>query len=265
MYQTTGRITTSMHRAWIALLLLVMVVFPSHAFSSEIKVFCTQALKGVMANVGPQYERESGNKLLMTYGATGGLVNQVDKGEAFDVIIVIKPALENLAKQGKVVEAGRTDVAEAGVGVAIRKGAARPDIGTVDAFKKTLLNAKSISYTNPADGGTSGIYIAEVIKKLGLAEQLAPKTKLAAGGTSSGSLVASGNSELAMQMISELVPIPGIEILGPLPAAIQNYSVLSGGVSSGAADKKAAEGVIAFLTSPAVAPVLREKGLEPAK
>lgn len=264
MHKTTRRILRAMRSAWIALLLLG-VVFPSHALGSDIKVFCTQALKGVVAKVGPQYERESGNKLVMTYGATGQLVDQVDKGETFDVIIVIKPALEKLAKQGKVLDASRIDVAKAGVGVAIRKGAARPDISTVEAFKKTLLNAKSISYTNPADGGASGVYIAGVIKKLGLAEQLAPKTKLAPGGTSSGSLVASGDSELAMQMISELVPIPGIEILGPLPPAIQSYSVLSAGVSSGAADKKAAEGVIAFLTSPAVAPVLREKGLEPAK
>jgi molybdate transport system substrate-binding protein len=265
MHKTVGVILPSIHNTWIVLLLLGSVVFPSHAFSSEIKVFCTQALKGVMANVGPQFERETGNKLVITYGATGGLVNQVNKGEAFDVIIVVKPALENLAKQGKVVEQSRTDVARAGVGVAIRRGAARPDISTVEAFKRTLLNAKSISYTNPAEGGTSGIYIAEVIKKLGLAEQLAPKTKLAPGGTSSGTIVAAGDAELAMQMISELVPVPGVEILGPLPAEIQSYSVLSAGVSPGAADQSAAKRLIAFLSSPAVAPVLRERGLEPPK
>jgi molybdate transport system substrate-binding protein len=265
MHKSFGIMFPSMHTAWIVLLVLGSVALPSNAFGSEIKVFCTQAFTGVMAKLGPQFERETGNKLVFTYGATGGLVARVNNGEAFDVIIGTKSAVENLAKAGKVVDQGRTDIALAGIGVAVRRGAPKPDLSSVDAFKRALLNAKSIAYTNPADGGASGIYIAELIKKLGMADQLAPKTKLAKGGTSSGTLVASGDAEIAMQMISELIPVPGVEIAGPLPAEIQSFTVMSVGMSAGAADQSAAKRLIVFLSSPAVAPVLREKGLEPPK
>jgi len=263
MHKSIGIIFTSSRTA-IALLLLGSVAFSSSAFGSEIKVFCTQALTGVMAELGPQFERETGNKLVYTYGATGGLVARVNNGEAFDVIIGTKAAVENLAKAGKVLDQSRKDIALAGVGVAVRVGAPHPDISSVEAFKRTLLNAKSIAYTNPADGGASGIYVAELIKKFGMADQLAPKTKLAKGGTSSGTLVASGDAELAMQMISELIPVTGVEIAGPLPAEIQSFTVMSVGMSA-AADQTSAKKLTAFLSSPAIAPVLREKGLEPPK
>lgn len=265
MGKTFGMIFSSMRGAWIALLLLNSVVLPSHAFGSDIKIFCTQGLTGVMTKLGPQFERESGNKLIVTYGPTGGLVARVNRGEVFDVAIVSNTALAELAKQGKVVDQSRTDIARAGIGVAIRKGATRPDISSVEAFKKALLNAKSIAYTNPADGGLSGVYTAELIKKLGITEEVAPKTKLARGGTSSGLLVASGKAEMAIQMTSDLIPVPGIEVVGPLPAAIQNYSVLSAGVSASAAEPMAAKRLIIFLTSPVVTPALRETGLEPPK
>lgn len=265
MGKTFGIIFSSMRGAWIALLLVSSVVFPSCAFGSDIRVFCTQGLTGVMTKLGPQFERESGNKLIVTYGPTGGLVGRVNRGEDFDVVIVSNTALAELAKQGKVIDQSRTDIARAGIGVAIRRGAARPDISSVEAFKETLLNAKSIAYTNPADGGLSGVYTAEVIKKLGIAEEVAPKTKLARGGTSSGVLVASGEAEMAIQMTSDLIPVPGVEVVGPLPAAIQNYSVLSAGVRAGAVDPIAAKRLIVFLTSAAVTPVLRETGLEPPK
>jgi molybdate transport system substrate-binding protein len=128
-----------------------------------------------------------------------------------------------------------------------------------------LLAAKSIAYTNPADGGTSAVYFAELIKKLGIAEQLRPKTKFAPGGTSSGILVASGEADLAVQFISELLLVPRIEIAGPLPPQIQHYIVVSAGVSKDAADPVSAGRLVRFLSSPAVAPVLPEAGLESPK
>jgi molybdate transport system substrate-binding protein len=235
------------------------------AFGSEIKVICTQALKGTMAKIGPQYERETGDKLLITYGATAQLLTHINEGESFDVIIVVRQALADLAKSGKIVDSSRTDVARSGIGVAVRREGPRPDITTVDAFKKTLLAAKSIAYTNPADGGTSAVYFAELIKKLGIAEQLRPKTKFAPGGTSSGILVASGEADLAVQFISELLLVPRIEIAGPLPPQIQHYIVVSAGVSKDAADPVSAGRLVRFLSSPAVAPVLPEAGLESPK
>jgi molybdate transport system substrate-binding protein len=212
-----------------------------------------------MAKIGPQYERETGDKLLITYGATAQLLTHINKGESVDVIIVVSQALADL------VDSSRADVARSGIGVAIRRGGPRPDITTVDAFKKTLLAAKSIAYTNPADGGTSAVYFAELIKKLGIAEQFRPKTKFVPGGTSSGTLVASGEAELAVQFISELLLSPGVEIAGPLPPEVQSYIVISAGVSKEAADPVTAGRLVRFLSSPAVAPVLPEAGLEPPK
>jgi len=255
---------SSVCRGVIASVVLTLALSPI-AFGSEIRVICTQALKGTMAKIGPQYERETGDKLLITYGATAQLLTHINKGESFDVIIVVSQALADLAKSGKVVDSSRADVARSGIGVAIRRGGQRPDITTVDAFKKTLLAAKSIAYTNPADGGTSAVYFAELIKKLGIAEQLRPKTKFVPGGTSSGTLVASGEAELAVQFISELLLAPGVEIAGPLPPEVQSYIVISAGVSREAADPVVAGRLVRFLSSPAVAPVLPEAGLEPPK
>lgn len=265
MRETVGAKFPSMRRAIIRLFLVLIVALSSSAFASEIKVFCTQGLTGVITKLRPQLERETGDRLVITLGATGGLVTRVNNGEAFDVIIISNTALENLAKQGKVVDQGRTDLARAGIAVAIRRGAARPDISSVESFKRALLAAKSIAYTNPADGGVSGVYVAQLIKKLGLTEQLAPKIRLARGGTSSGVLVASGEAEIAIQMASDLIPVPGVEVVGPLPAEIQSFAVLSAGVSTGSADRAAAKQFILLLSSPTVYPVLRETGLEPPK
>jgi molybdate transport system substrate-binding protein len=218
-----------------------------------------------MAKLGPQFERETGSKLVMTYGATAGLMSRIKNGEAFDVVIVTNPALESLAKQGKVSDQSRTDIARSGIGVAIRRGGARPQIGTVEAFKKSMLAAKSVAYTDPAGGGASGIYAAELMKRLGIAEQMSPKTKLAPAGTSSGLLVAKGEAELAIQMISELMPVQGVEIAGPLPSELQSFTVMSAGVSASAADAATAKRLVQFLSSPSAAPVLREAGLEPLK
>lgn len=248
----------------IAIVVLILAISPA-AFGSDIRVMCTTALTGTMAKLAPEYERETGDKLLITYGATAGLLARVNRGERFDVFVATSKALSDLAKSGKVMESGRIDVARSGIGIAIRRGGPRPDISTVEAFKASLLAAKSIAYTNPADGGASSVYFAELIKKMGIADQLRPKTKFAPGGTSSATLVASGEAELAVQMISELIVVPGVEIAGPLPPGVQSFTVLSGGISKEAADVTAARRLLLFLSSPAVIPALREAGLEPPK
>jgi molybdate transport system substrate-binding protein len=250
----------------IALVLITGLAIPSHAFASEIKVLCTSALTGAMEKLGPQFERETGNKLVLSYGATGGLLNRVKNGEAADVVIVTAPALDNLVKLGKIVEQGRTPIAQTGVGIAIRRGAPRPDISSAEALKRTLLAAKSIAYSDPAGGGVSGIVFAQVVEKLGIADQLKPKTKLVPGGSGSpGALAASGEVEIAVAMMSELMPVAGAEVVGPLPPGLQSLTVFSAGVSASAANPAAAKQLILFLSSPAAAPVLREAGLEPAK
>jgi len=265
MRETVVAIFPSLRRTVIGLFLSVIVALSSTAFGAEIRVFCTFGLQGAITQLAPQLERETGNKLIMTFGPTGGVTARVKNGEPFDVVIVSETALAGLIKLGKVVEQSRADLARVGISVAIRRGGSRPDISTVESFKAALLGAKSISYTNPADGGFSGVYMAELVKRLGIAEKLAPKTKLARGGTSSGVLVASGEAEIAIQTTSDLLPTPGIEIVGPLPAEIQNYTVISAGIGAGAADPTAAKRLILLLSSPTVYPVLRETGLEPPK
>ena len=265
MHKNVRTVSLSIRRVVIALVLITALAIPSNAFASEIKVLCTSALTGAMEKLGPQFERETGNKLVISYGATGGLLNRVKNGEAADVVIVTAPALDSVVKLGKIVEQGRTPIAQTGVGIAIRRGAPRPDISSAEALKRTLLAAKSIAYSDPAGGGASGIVFAQVVEKLGIAEQLKPKTKLVPAGGSSGTLAASGEVEIAVQMISELMPVAGAEVVGPLPPGLQSLTVFSAGVSANAANPAAAKQLILFLSSPAAAPVLREAGLEPAK
>ena len=265
MYKDVKAAALSVRRVVLAFLLITGLAIPSNAFGTEIKVLCTQALTSAMAKIGPQFERETGNKLVVIYSGTGGLLKRIKNGETADVIIVTASAVDNLAKQGKIVEQSRTAIAQTGVGIAIRRGAPRPDISSAEALKRTLLAAKSIAYSDPAGGGASGIVFAQVVEKLGIAEQLKSKTKLVPAGGSSGALAASGEAEIAVQMISELMPVSGAEVVGPLPPGLQTLTVFSAGVSASAANPAAAKQLILFLSSPAVTPVLREAGLEPAK
>jgi len=255
----------SLRRIVIVSFLIVIVTLSSTAFGADIRVFCTFGLQGAITQLRPQFERETGDKLILTFGPTGGVAARAKNGEPFDAIIVSDTAMAGLVKLGKVGEQGRTDIARVGISVAVRRGAPRPDISSVESFKAALLAAKSISYTNPVDGGFSGVYMAELVKRLGIAEKLAPKTKLARGGTSSAALVASGEAEIAIQTTSDILPTPGIDIIGPLPAEIQNFTVLSAGISAQAADPAAAKRLILLLSSPKVYPILRETGLEPPK
>lgn len=249
----------------IAAAATLSLALATSAGAAELKVFCTQALTGTFARLGPQFERDTGNKLVMTYGATGQLMGRIAKGEAFDVAILTTSAVDELAKQGKVVAQGRTGVARAGIGVAMRPGAARPDLGSAEAFKKIMLGAKAVTYTDPAGGGASGVYAGELMKRLGIAEQMQAKTRLAPAGTSSAALVVSGDAEYAIQMISELVLVAGVEVAGPLPPDLQSYTDMAAGVGAAASDAAAAQRLVQFLVSPAAAPVLKASGLEPAK
>ncbi len=265
MHKNVSTIFSSRRSAVIALVLIAGLWIPSNAFGSEIKVLCTSALTGAMEKLGPRFERETGSKLVIGYGATGSILNRFKNGEAADVVIVTAPALDTVVKLGKIVASGGTAIAQTGVGIAIRRGAPRPDISSAEALKRTLLAAKSIAYSDPAGGGVSGIIFAQVVEKLGIAEQLKSKTKLIPAGGSSGALAASGEVEIAVQMISELKPVAGAEVVGPLPPGLQSLTVFSAGVSASAANPAGAKRLILFLSSPAATPVLREAGLEPAK
>lgn len=230
------------------------------AGAAEIRVFSSNALKTVLGELGPQFERASGHTLVYTYNTAAALKTEIEKGAAFDVAFLSSPATDDLVKQGRLAAGTRADVARSGAGVAIRKGAARPDLSTTDAFKRALLNAKSITYV---EQGATGLYLKGLFGRLGIAEELQSRTKFIPASISAAQAVANGDAEIGMTQISEILPYPGAELAGPLPPDIQLYTVFPAAVSSNARDPDAANALIRFVRSPAAGAVIRAKGLEP--
>ncbi len=241
--------------------LLGLAVFTAGAANAaEIRVLSSNALKTVVEELGPQFEKATENKLNVTFGAAANLKTSIEKGEAFDLAILTSSALDDLVKQGKLVAATRADIARSSVGLAVKKGAAKPDISTTEAFKRALLDAKSIAYV---EQGASGIYLKGLFERLGIAEQLKPKIKLLPASNPAANAVANGEAEIGMTQISEILPYAGAELVGPLPADIQLYTVFPAAVGASAKEPEAAKALIKFLTAPAAVPVLKAKGLSP--
>jgi molybdate transport system substrate-binding protein len=231
----------------------------STARAADITVLASNGLKAAVVELVPQFEKDTGNRLVVTWDASNILVKQIEDGQAFDVVIVTPALIKNLIKQGKVVEGSAVDLARVGLGVAVKQGAPKPDISTVEAFKRTLIDAKAIAYTT---SGQSGLHFISVIEKLGIAEQVKAKSKTVPGGAAA-EFVAKGDADVAIQLIPELASVPGVEVVGPFPAEIQTYIVLTGGVGNNAKDKASAQALIKFLTTPAAISVIKAKGMEP--
>lgn len=244
----------------IACIATALVLAQSAAGAAEIKVMSSTGVSTVMKELGPTYEKSSGNKLNISYDTSAIIMERVKKGETADLIILTGPQIEALAKQGRVVAGSRADLARSGIGVAVRAGATKPDISSVEAFKKTLLNAKSVTYTTT---GASGVYFASVIEKLGIAPQVQAKAKTQAGGHVA-ELVASGDAEIGVQMESELRGTPGADYIGPLPGELQLYTVFSAGLFEGTKQAEAAKSLVRFLTSAEAGRAFARGGMEPA-
>jgi len=232
----------------------------SMAGAAEIDVLSTQATQEAYLELVAQFEKASGHKVSTTFTGTLNVQKRLSDGERYDLIIMAGPAIDEQIQLGKAVAGSRVDIAKSGAGLAVRKGAAKPDIGSVDALKKTLLAAKSIGYST----GPSGLYMLSVFEKLGIGDQIKGKLKQTSSGVFVGTLLASGEAEVGFQQISELVHFPGIDYVGPLPGELQRMTVFSAGVHSRAAQADAARAFVKFLTAPAAAPVIRKHGLEPA-
>jgi molybdate transport system substrate-binding protein len=234
------------------------------ADAAEIKVLSSVALKAALdEELLPQFARSAENKVAIKYGAAAALKQQIEGGEPFDIAILTPALLDDLIKQGKIEAPSRTNVARTGVGVAIRRGAAKPDISTVDAFKRALIDAKSIAYGDPALGGASSVYFASLLQRLGIAEAVKGKTKLTPPGESAQP-VAAGEAELGIAQISEIVPVRGAELLGPFPADLQVYTAFTAGAAANTKNAAAANSLIKFLTTPAAAQIFKARGLEPS-
>lgn len=253
-------------RAMTSLLIGAMLGVSSMASQSaaaEIKVLTTGAFKQVVVALVPEFEKASGHKVVVDNGTVGQLTKRVDGGEAFDVLVLSPKGIEDYIKSGKIVAGSNSNLAKVGVGVMVKEGAPKPDISTVDAFKQALLNAKSVGYIDPASGGSSGIYVANLLEKLGIAEQIRPKARLQKGGHVSD-LVKAGEAEIGIHQNSEIVGQPGVTLVGPLPSPIQNYTTYAVGLGTGAKQGEAAKAFIRVLTGPSAAAVLKSKGMERA-
>jgi molybdate transport system substrate-binding protein len=240
---------------------LAIVLAPAAAaIAAEIKVVSSVGVKAVLEDLVGPFERASEHKVKLTFGTAVPLKRQIDGGETFDVVILTPAMVDDLAKQGKVAGGSATTVAKSGIGVAIRAGAAKPDLGSPDAFKKALLGAKAIAYSKE---GQSGTVMARLIERLGLAEEMKPKTILETRSGAVALNVVEGKADLAFTLISEILPLAGAELAGPLPADLQSYVVFTAGIGGTAKEPAAAKAFIDFLRSPAAVPVLKAKGMEP--
>ena len=245
---------------------LVSLVLAGAAAAAEIRVISSGGFTAAYDNLIAEFERRSGHKLLSAYGSSMGnapdaIPARLARGEPVDVIILAAPALDGFIREGKAVEGSKVDLAESRIGFAVRAGAPKPDISTVEALRQTLLGAPSIAYSASA----SGTYFAsEMVQRLGIADQVLPKSRRILSERV-GTVVARGDAELGLQQLSELLPIPGIELLGPMPPELQRVTVFSAGIVAGAREPEAARELIRFLASPAAAEAVTATGLDPMR
>lgn len=226
---------------------------------SEIKVMASAAFKEAYLELVPEFERTTGHKVTTLWVPSVQMMSRLKGGETTDLVIMSGASLDELIQAGIVAAGDRCDIAKSGVGVAVRAGAPKPDISSGEAIKRAVLAAKAIAYST----GPSGIYLAGLFQRMGIADAIKDKVRISQG-VPAGSFVASGEAELAFQQISELLPVPGIDLVGPLPADVQQITVFSAGLHVGAKAPDAARALVKFLTAPAAAPVIRQKGMEPA-
>jgi molybdate transport system substrate-binding protein len=242
---------------------VAMIGAASSASAAEIKVLSAGAFKQVVLALVPEFEKQTGNKVVVDNDTAGGLAKRIEGGDAFDVAVITPAVINDLIKKGKIAGGSEIALASVGVGVVVKEGAPKPDISTVDAFKQALLNAKSVAYIDPASGGSSGIYVDKLLQRLGIADQIRPKAKLKQGGYVAD-LIASGDAELGVHQISEIVPVKGVTLVGPLPKDIQNTTTYAAGLSAAAKEPEAAKAFIKVLSGPQAAAVLKSKGMEQA-
>ena len=233
------------------------------ATAAEIKVLSAGAYKQVVLALVPDFEKQTGHKVTVDNGTAGELKNRIGGGEAFDVTVITPGVIDELTTSGKIAAGSKTALASVGIGVMVKAGAPKPDVSTVEAFKKALLDAKTVAYIDPASGGSSGVYLEKLFEKMGIADQIKPKAKLKKGGYVAD-LIVSGEAELGVHQISEIVPVKEVVLVGPLPKEIQNTTTYAAGLSATAQNKDAAGAFIKVLSSPAAAAVLQSKGMEPA-
>jgi molybdate transport system substrate-binding protein len=251
---------TQRHRAVLAGLVFSLAVT---AYAGELRVMTSGAFTAPYLELFPQYERNANNKVITLTTSMGvganSIPSRLQRGEPVDIVIVAAESLDDFIRDGRIMAGSRVDLARSGIGMAVRTGAPRPDISTVNALRRTLLEAKSIAYSS----SVSGDYLSkELFQQLGIADQVLLKSKRAEGERV-GALVARGDAEIGFQQTSELLPEKGIEYVGALPAEVQRITIFSAGIAANSKDPAAARAFIQFLASPAARDIIRKSGLEP--
>ena len=229
--------------------------------NSTIKIMSSGGLKGVIAELAQAFERHSGHRLETVFNPPNAVKTRIEGGEAVDVVVLSAVLIDDLAKQGKVAPASRTEVARSGLGVAVRKGAPKPDISTADAFRRALLDAKSIVCSDPAGGAASGIHFQKVISELGIAEEVMAKARLNSGSYNA-EIVARGEAEIAIQQISEIMPVKGADLVGPLPPGVQVTTRFVAAIGASSQAPAAAQALIDFLGSADAVRVIKANGMD---
>lgn len=239
------------------------------AQATEVKVLSAIGMRQVMLDVGPKFERATGYKLAIAFDSTGVMAKRVASGEQVDVVLINRSAIGILEKDGKVIASSVTPIAASVAAVAVRRGAAKPDISSPEAFRRMLLSARSVARPSPSVGGSSGDHIAKVLEQLGIAEQVNSKSVIVMTGTagqiadSPGEAVAKGKAEVALHQLQELMAVPGLEMAGPFPGELQGSFVFSAALGTNAREAAGGNALIEFLRTPAARGVIEAKGMDP--
>jgi molybdate transport system substrate-binding protein len=254
----------AMKHALLSAVTIIAVWSCDRLNAAEVTLIAPGGIRAAVNQMIPAFENTTGHKVKATFGSGGGTKQQVIKGEPFDVPIV-QPPLEPVIASGHVVTASKTPLATVSVGVAVRTGAPKPDISSVEAVKRLLLASKAISYPNAASGAAAGVSFNETLLKLGIADAMKPKIKIAKGGRGAMELLAKGEVDIGLTFISEIITEHGVEVVGPLPRDISTPTVLVGFVSAHSKDPDAAKALLRYLSSPEAAAVYEQRGMQPGR
>ena len=239
--------------------LMFLAAQTTFAQSNSLRVMSSNGVKGVIEEIRSQCEKAAGRPLAIDFNTSASVRQRIQSGESFDVAILTSEVIDELIKAGKIASAGRVDLARSGLGFGIRAGSKKPDVSTPETVKRTLLGAKSITYVAE---GASRIHIEKMLNDLAITNEMKPKTVLTKGADEATQVVADGKVEMVLTLISEIVPAHGLELIGPFPAKYQSYVRFSAGLSPTSKNTDAAKAFAQFLTSPAVAPTFKAKGME---
>jgi molybdate transport system substrate-binding protein len=232
------------------------------AGAAEVKVLVAGALKPLVVALAPDFERATGHRVVVETATAGALAQRAAAGEAVDVLVVTQAGIDTLLPSGRLAAGSAVPLARVGIGVAVKAGTTVPDIHDVAALRRALLEARAVALIDPTAGGSSGIYLAGLFERMGIADEMRRKAVLVPGGLTGAKLV-SGEADLALQQMSELLVVPGVTVVGPLPAQVQNWTRYTGAVSAAARDAAAARALLERLSGPAAAAWMSGKGLEP--